>query len=109
MTFKLPESYYIRQKEIHDRKYINYKGDKIHVSEFRDKSITSEMKSSMRMNSYAQSDLPPKLTDTALIETVEYYLTQCSRPRTPSVTYDDAIVHNLVPELINRLKEYKEV
>ena len=105
MGFKLPDSYYEKQKVIYDKKYINFNGRQIHVTEFKDRSITPEMKEQMRMNSYAQDDLPPKLTNKELIETVEYYLMHTVQPNFPCVTYDEAIIHRLVPELIKRLKE----
>lgn len=105
MGFKLPDSFYEKQKEEYELKYIDFNGEKVHVSELENRSITSEMKSQMRMNSYAQDDLPPKLTDAALIDTVKYYVSQCSTPRYPCVTYDEAIIHNLVPELIKRVEE----
>lgn len=105
MGFKLPEWFEEKKKEEYELKYIELDDAKIHVSEFKDKSITPEMKSRMRMNSYAREDLPPKLTDEALIETVEYYVSHCSTPRYPYTTYNEAIIHNLVPELVKRLKE----
>lgn len=105
MGFRFPDSFYKKQKEIFEKKYIEYKGEKIHVSELEDKSITSDMKKQMRMNSYAQDDLPPKLTNEALINTAEYYLSNCSKPRFPCTTYDESLIHKLVPELIKRLKE----
>lgn len=105
MGFRLPEKFIEKQKEINNLKYIDYNGKKIHVSGLEDRSVTSEMKQDMMMNSYAQDDLPPKLTDEALIDTVKYYITNCNRPSYPCTTYDEAIVHNLVPELIKRLEE----
>lgn len=105
MKFKLPDSFYEKQREIHDKKYIDFNGKQVHVTELQDRSITSKMKEQMRMNSYAQDDLPPKLTNEALIETVEYYLTNTVQPNFPCSTYDEAIVHRLVPELLKRLKE----
>jgi hypothetical protein len=105
MGFKLPESFERRQMEIFNKKYIDYNGDQIHVSDLKDKSVTSEMKQQMRMNSYAHDELPPKLNNEALIETAEYYLSHCSKPVFPCSTYDEALIHKLLPELIKRLKE----
>lgn len=108
MGFKLPDSYYEKQKEIHNKKYIDYEGKEIHVSELDERSVTLEMKNKMRMNSYAQDDLFPKLTDAALTETAKHYLNNCSQPRFPCATYDEAIIHKIVPELIKRLEDKKE-
>ena len=85
-AFKLPDSFYEKQKEIYEKKYIEYNGENIHVSVFEDKSITGKMLNQMRMNSYAREDLTPKLTNNALIETAEHYLQQCSKQRYPSST-----------------------
>ena len=105
MGFKLPDSYYEKQKEIFNKKYIDFNGKEVHVSEFEDRTITIEMKEKMRMNSYAQDDLPPKLTNEALIETAEYYLSNCVQAKFPCTTYDESLVHRILPELIKRLKE----
>jgi hypothetical protein len=103
--FKLPDSYYEKQKEIYDKKYIYFDDGEIHVSKLKDRSVTIEMKKEMRMNSYAQDDLPPKLTTEALIDTTKHYLSHCSKPRFPCVTYDEGLIHKLLPELIKRLEE----
>ena len=105
MAFKLPESYYKRQKELYELKYITIEDQSIHITELEDRSVTSEMKSKMRMNSYAQDDLLPKLTDEALIETAKYFLSQCSEPRYPCTTYNESIIHKILPEMIKRLEE----
>lgn len=105
MGFKLPESFKQRQKEIYDLKYITVGDKEIHVSELEDKSVTTEMKSQMRMNSYAQDDLPPKLTDDALLNTINHYMNNCSQPNYPCSTYDEALIHRLLPELVKRFKD----
>jgi len=106
MPFKLPDSYYEKQKEIYNLKYINYNGKEIHITELEDKSVTSEMKKEMRMNSYAQDDLYPKLTDEALIDTAKYFMSQCSRPlKFPCVTYNESVIHMILPEMIKRMEE----
>ncbi|AZV43607.1 hypothetical protein BAOM_2998 [Peribacillus asahii] len=105
MGFKLPASFYEKQKELYEKKYISIGEKEIHVSELEDRSVTPEMRATMRMNSYAQDDLPPKLTDETLINTVKHYLSHCSKPSFPCSTYDEAIIHKYVPELIKRLGE----
>lgn len=106
MGFKLPEWLEEKKREEYNLKYIKYNGQKIHVSELEDRSVTPEMKENMRMNSYAREDLPPKLTDEVLIGTAKYYMSQCSNPTSiPCATYDEALLHNILPEFIKRLEE----
>lgn len=105
MAFKLPDEYYKRKQEIYDLKYITIGDQRIHISELEDKSVTPELKSKMRMNSYAQDDLPPKLTDEVLIETAKYFMSQCSEPKYPCSTYNESIIHKILPEMIKRLEE----
>lgn len=107
MGFKLSERFEKLKEERYNLKYITIDGEdkEVHVSKLEDKSVTSEMKSKMRMHSYAQEDLPPKLTDEALIDTVKHYVNNCSRPSYPCTTYNEAVIHSLVPELIKRLEE----
>ena len=105
MKFRLPESYYKKLQEIYELKYITIGDQRIHITELEDKSVTPEVKSNMRMNSYAQDDLPPKLTDEALIDTAKYFLSQCSEPKYPCTTYNESIIHKILPEMIKRLEE----
>ena len=110
MTFQLPESFRLKQQEEYKKQFVIYKEKEIHVSEFEDKSITPQQLSEMKMNSYAQEKLHPKLNTDALINTTRSYLSQCSRSRYPASTYDEALVHLIVPELIKRIEELsKEV
>lgn len=99
------EEFQKRKQEEFEKKYITYNSEEVHVSEFDDKSVDYDMKKGMRMNSYAQDDLTPKLTDEALIETAKYYQSNCTKPKFPCATYNDAIIHNLLPELLKRLEE----
>lgn len=106
MKFKLPESFLKRQQEIYEKQYVVLEdGTEKHVTEFKDKSVTYEEKQRLRMNSYARDKFISKLNNEALIKTTEYYLTNCPQSRYPATTYDEAIVHVLVPELIKRLEE----
>jgi hypothetical protein len=108
MGFKLPQEFYEKQQEIFNLKYIDIEGEKIHVSDLEDRSVTPKQKKQMRMNSYAQDDLPPKLNNAALLEMAELFLSHISKPRFPCTTYDEALIHKIVPELIKRLKELDE-
>lgn len=103
--FKFPESWLIKQQEEYEKQYVIYQDEKIHIDEFEDKSITPQHLSDMRMNSYAREKLYPKLSTDALINTSKSYLSQCSRGRYPAITYDDALIHLIVPELLNRIEE----
>jgi hypothetical protein len=105
MGFKLPEEYLKEEERINNLKYILHEDKEIHVSEFEDRSITPQEHSLMRMNSYAQDDLPPKLNNAALIKTARSYLSNCTRPTFPCTTYDEALIHKILPELIERLEE----
>ncbi|MEW5569700.1 hypothetical protein [Rossellomorea marisflavi] len=103
---KLPKEYYDLVQATEELKYIDYDGKRIHVSDLNERSVTTYMKNKMRMNSYAQADMPPKLTDEALIETVTHYRKNCeTTSSTPYVTYNDNLIHILVPELVKRLGE----
>lgn len=105
MGLKLPESYLQEQKQIHELKYILHKDNKIHVSELEDRSVTPQLHSEMRMNTYAQDDIYQKLNTQALVIAARGYLSNCSRPRFPCVTYEEALIHKVLPELIKRLEE----
>ena len=109
MSFKIPESYHKKKKEIDGRKYVLYDGEEIHITEFEDKTVSSEMRTDMRMNSYAQDELPPKLTDEALINETKSYLKQCGRSQYPCVTYEEALIHTILPELLKRFESKHSV
>ncbi|WP_317947267.1 hypothetical protein [Rossellomorea marisflavi] len=105
MGFKLPEEYYIEKQRVHELKYIDLNGEKLHVSDLEDRSVTIEVRDQMLMNSYAKDDFPPKLTDEALIDEVEHYKTFCTRQKyNPCLTYDESMINVLVPEMVSRLK-----
>ena len=105
MAFKLPESYLKRKQEEYELKYITIGDKEIHVSQLEDKSVTSEIYKEMRMNSYAQDDLPPKLTNETLIKMAKYFMSQCQRPSFPCTTYNEALIHKILPEFVKRLEE----
>ena len=105
MTFKLPDWFEEKQKERYELQYITYNGAKIHPSEFNDRSITKEELENMKMNSYGQDEMFGKYTDDVLIDKARYYISNCSAPRYPCATYDEALIHKIVPELIKRLEE----
>lgn len=60
----------------------------------------------MRTNSFEQEELIPLLDNDALCSFAEYCLKNCRpRDRRPSIVYDDAVLHVIVPLLLKRLKE----
>lgn len=108
MAFKAPNWLEEKRREWDGLKYIKVDEAEIHVSEFKDRSITPEIYGRMRMNSYARDYLPPKLTDQTLIEMTEFYLSNCNQVGCPCATYDEAVINLLMPEFIARLKELNE-
>lgn len=83
-------------------------GTSTHVSELADRSVDIEMLERMRMNSYVQDKLPPKLTTEALIARAEIFKTNCGFRNKKTTTYEESLVHVLVPELLVRLKELND-
>ena len=94
------------KQELYDNQYIDYDGKQVHVTELEDRSVTPEMRKAMRVNSYANDELPSKLTTQSLIETAEQYLSNTVQKNFPCRSYDEALVHRILPELIKRLKEH---
>lgn len=91
----------------HDKEFITYEDGskpKHHVSELTDKSVTPKINQNLRMNSYARAKMPAKLTDETLHEALEHYMLQCTRSGTVSSTYNEAIIFDLLPELLKRIK-----
>lgn len=95
-------------KEI-SQEYVEYRNKLIHVSELKDKSVTLDDLKKMDKTTYTRTQIPPKLTDEALIQIAENYVTQCSGTGYPFVTYEEALIHTIVPELLKRLKEAKNI
>ncbi len=83
-------------------------GERIHPGSFEDRSVTNEQLEDMKMNSYGQEEMFRKYTDDVLIEKAKYYISNCSTPRYPCLTYDEALIHRIVPELTKRLEIAKE-
>lgn len=104
MVFKFPKEYEEKLKKENELKYVLFEdGSKKHVSEFDNKSISPDEYQTFRMNSYARNEIYPKLTNETLLEKAEYYISQCHKPYMIS-TYNDAIIHLILPELLKRIK-----
>lgn len=93
-----------QQQELYDKQYVLLPdGTEKHVSEFKEKSVEWDEYKDLRMNSYAQDLFFSKMTDNLLINRATYYMGQCGFRRYPSTTYDEALIHFVVPELLKRL------
>lgn len=104
--FRYNKEFMQKRQEQFDLKYISYRGKEIHVTQLKDRSVTPEQYKEMRMNSYAKEDFFAKMSDELLLQQGKLYQAQCSRPtRMPSITYDDAVIHDVVPELLKRLED----
>ncbi|WP_442636524.1 hypothetical protein [Rossellomorea marisflavi] len=97
-----PVEYYSIEKSINDLKYVELDGNRIHVSEFEDESVTIGMINNMKLNMYGRGSIPPKLTDEALVYTVKHFMTVCEKPMR---TASDYLIQILVPELIKRIEK----
>lgn len=62
----------------------------------------------MPMTTYAREKLPPKMTDETLIQIAEKYAANVTQMHQPAVTYEEVLIHSIVPELIQRLKDHQE-
>ena len=78
-------------------------GAEVRICDMPDASVDPEALARMRGNTMAWRALWPKLNDEALIRNTQYYLAHCSRDRS-GVTYDAAVVRDVVPELLRRLQ-----
>ncbi|QQO41123.1 hypothetical protein 015DV002_169 [Bacillus phage 015DV002] len=105
MGFRHSEKFKKEQEEIYNSMVVYFGEETKHVTEFEDRSITPKMREKMRMNSYAQDKLPQKLTNEALINEAKQYKSHCGKPSRPTTTYDEALIHVILPELIKRLEE----
>lgn len=90
---------------IEDQEYVEFQNHFVHISEIEDRTVSLDDLKKINKTTIVRSELPPKLTDEALIKTAEHYFMQCTDTGYPFVTYADALIHTIVPELINRLKE----
>lgn len=71
-------------------------------------NITFEEYELLRLNSYEQELLYPVMTDSCLFRLIEeVILPNCSVKyrRGPAITYDESLIHNFVPILLERLRK----
>lgn len=88
----------------HDTTFLEYRGKNLPVQDIPNQSVNPDMLKELSMDLASRSQLPPKLTDEALVETAEKYLNQCSAGGA-AVTYEGMLLQHIVPELVERLKE----
>lgn len=71
-------------------------------------NVTLEEWKTLRTNSWEHELLVPKLTDEALEYVVNHWVDNCQiDKRRPFNTYNDAVIGLVVPELMRRLKVYR--
>lgn len=87
----------------HETPFLEYRGESLPVQTIPDQSVSPAMLQELSMDLTSRTQLPPKLTDEALIETAETYLNQCSAGAS-AVTYEGMLLQHIVPELVERLK-----
>lgn len=97
-----------KRKEEYAKQVVLHNDKEIHVTDFNNQSITSSQLTEYRMNSYARDKIFPKLKTEALVKEAEYYQSQSGLYQYPAGTYNEALIHVIVPELINRIKELEE-
>lgn len=109
MNIRLKEWYENHKREEYEKQYVTMPdGELKHVTEFVDKSVDLDTYNELRMNSYAKDLFFTKMDDELLINRAIYYMEQCGRYHYPASTYNDALAHVIIPELIKRLKEKNE-
>lgn len=104
MGFKINESYEKKKQEDYELQYVMHQEKKIHVDDFDKHSISPELYKELQMNSYARDKIFSKLDTETLIQVTEHYQSFCGVPRKPTVTYDETLIHVIIPELIERIR-----
>lgn len=84
--------------------FLEYRGANLPVEDIPDQSVNPDMLRELSMDLTSRTQLPPKLTDEALVQTAENYLKQCSADGS-AVTYEGMLLQHIVPELVERLKD----
>ena len=67
--------------------------------------------SEMVLNTWEREHLFPVLSDKALAERLEYYLSQCGKQPTKyecAESYNESVLYRLAPELLRRFKHTEE-
>lgn len=104
MVFKMPEKL---RKELYNRRYLEYKGKRVHVTDFKDKSLGVQDIKELRLNRHVLGDICEKMTDEALESVYNDLKDKCDDITYKSVTYNEVIINVLMPEILKRLR-YKK-
>ena len=108
MGFRISTEMEEKRKKEEALQFVLHKGEEIPVASFEDQSISTNLLEEFRMNSYARDKIFSKLNNDALIKEASYYQGQCGRYHYPATTYNDALIHVIVPELIKRIQQLTE-
>lgn len=104
MVFKMPEKL---RKELYNRRYLEYKGKRVHVTDFKDKSLGVQDIKDLRLNRHVLGDISEKMTDDALESVYNNLRDKCDDITNKSVTYNEVIINILMQEVIKRLRNKK--
>ncbi|MCY0895519.1 MAG: hypothetical protein OWS03_04330 [Alicyclobacillaceae bacterium] len=88
-----------------DKPHVSIDGIEVDLDTFPARSLGIREYKTARANSAGFQALYPKLADEALVAAVEHCLANIGTPAPSAPTYTDALVRDLVPELLLRLKE----
>lgn len=94
-----------KQKE-YSMEFVEFKNQHIHVDDLPDRAVSPADLKNMPMTTYAREKLPPKMTDETLILIAEKYSAQVTLMHQPAATYEEMLIHSIMPEFIQRLKDH---
>lgn len=108
MGFRISTEMEEKRKKEEALQFVLHKGEEIPVASFEDQSISTNLLEEFRMNSYATDKIFAKLDNETLIKQASYYQGQCGSYSYPAATYNEALIHVIVPELIKRIQQLSE-
>lgn len=97
-----------KKEEVHANMMVDYLGEKIRVADIENQSLSFQQYKETVMSGYVRDHIYPKLNNAALAEVATEYKSQCSEPLRPVTTYNDALIHLIVPELLARIEELEK-
>lgn len=83
--------------------FVSFNGEEVDIDLIEDGSITLAEYQKVRANTPGFKALHSKLDNEAIKWVVEHYVKNCRR-ESSAVTYDYALKHDLIPELLKRIK-----
>jgi hypothetical protein len=87
--------------------HVSFDGVEVDVFILQDKSVTLEQYKTVRGNSDGYTALHSKLDDDCLKYVVDHYLNNSRRES--QTTYDYALKHDIIPELLKRMSNQSDV